>query len=62
MPPFKLEAAELTGIIAFIRAGFDQTASVRVGDAARGRALFEGKGDCAACHRVAAAGHAPRRT
>lgn len=52
MPPFKLEAAELTGVIAFIRAGFDQTASVKVGDAARGRALFEGKGDCAACHRV----------
>jgi putative heme-binding domain-containing protein len=52
MPPFKLEPAELAGVIAFIRAGFDQTSSVRVGDAARGRALYEGKGDCAACHRV----------
>jgi putative heme-binding domain-containing protein len=52
MPPFKLEPAELTGIVAFIRAGFDQTASVRVGDAARGRALYDGKGGCAACHRV----------
>lgn len=52
MPPFKLEPAELTGIIAFIRAGFDQTASVRVGDAARGRAVFDGKGGCATCHRV----------
>jgi putative heme-binding domain-containing protein len=52
MPPFKLEPAELAGVIAFIRAGFDQTASVRVGDAARGRALYDGKGDCAACHRV----------
>jgi putative heme-binding domain-containing protein len=52
MPPFKLEPAELTGIVAFIRAGFDQTASVRVGDPVRGRALFEGKGDCGSCHRV----------
>ena len=52
MPPFKLEPAELAGVVAFIRAGFDQTASVRVGDPARGRVLFEGKGDCGSCHRV----------
>ena len=52
MPPFKLEPAELTGVVAFIRAGFDQTASVRVGDAARGRTLYDGKGGCAACHRL----------
>ena len=52
MPPFKLEPSELAGVIAFIRAGFDQTASVRVGDSARGRAVFDGKGGCAACHRV----------
>jgi cytochrome c oxidase cbb3-type subunit III len=52
MPPFKLEPAELAGVIAFIRAGFDQTVSVRVGDPARGRSVYEGKGDCAACHRV----------
>lgn len=52
MPAFKLAPAELTGVIAYIRAGFDQTSSVRVGDAARGRALYDGKGDCAACHRV----------
>jgi putative heme-binding domain-containing protein len=52
MPPFKLEPAELAGIVAFIRAGFDQTVSVRVGDPARGRSVYEGKGDCAACHRV----------
>jgi len=58
MPPFKLEAAELTGIIAFIRAGFDTSASIRVGDATRGRDVFEGKGECATCHRVA--GRGPR--
>jgi putative heme-binding domain-containing protein len=58
MPAFRLEPADLTGIIAFIRAGFDTSASVRVGDAARGRAVFQGKGECGTCHRVA--GQGPR--
>jgi putative heme-binding domain-containing protein len=58
MPPFALQPSELTGIVAFIRAGFDTTASVRVGDATRGRAIFEGKGQCATCHRVT--GRGPR--
>ena len=50
---------ELTGIIAFIRAGFDVSgAAVKVGDAARGRQLFDGKGACATCHRVN--GNGPR--
>lgn len=56
MPPFTLDAAELTGIIAFIRAGFDTSTSVKIGNAASGRALFEGKGECATCHRVAGTG------
>jgi putative heme-binding domain-containing protein len=58
MPPFRLQPSELTGIVAFIRAHFDTTAAVRVGDAARGRAIFEGKGTCSTCHRVN--GHGPR--
>jgi cytochrome c oxidase cbb3-type subunit III len=58
MPPVPLTPAELTGVVAFIRAGFDQTASVKVGDAGRGRAVFEGKGACGACHRVS--GRGPR--
>jgi putative heme-binding domain-containing protein len=58
MPPFKLTASELTGIVAFIRAGFDTTASVRVGEPSRGRVIFEGKGACGTCHRVA--GRGPR--
>jgi cytochrome c oxidase cbb3-type subunit III len=58
MPPFRLQPAELTGIVAFIRAGFDTTATVRVGDAERGRAVFEGKGACGTCHRVE--GRGPR--
>lgn len=57
MPPFVLQPAELTGLVAFIRAGFDPgSAAVRVGDAQRGRALFAGKAECASCHRVAGTG------
>jgi putative heme-binding domain-containing protein len=56
MPPFAFQPSELTGIVAFIRAGFDTTASIRVGNAARGRTTFEGKGQCATCHRVAGKG------
>lgn len=59
MPPFALQPPELTGIIAFIRAGLDVAATaVRVGHPERGRELFEGKGGCAACHRVG--GRGPR--
>jgi putative heme-binding domain-containing protein len=53
MPGFKLQPAELTGIVAFIRAGFDAaSAAVRVGNTARGQTLFDGKAACATCHRV----------
>ena len=56
MPPFKLAPADLAGIVAYIRAGFDTTPPVRTGDAARGRVIFDGKGECASCHRVAGRG------
>src|SRR5262245_37583755 len=53
MPPFVLRPEELVAIVAFIRAGFDPaSASVRVGDAVRGRALFHAKAECSQCHRV----------
>jgi putative heme-binding domain-containing protein len=53
MPAFDFQPFELDGIVAYIRAGFDPNGvAVRVGDAARGRVLFEGAGDCASCHRV----------
>jgi cytochrome c oxidase cbb3-type subunit III len=58
MPPFKLQPPELTGIVAFIRAGFDTTGPVKIGDAARGKTIFEGKGNCMSCHRVS--GRGPR--
>jgi putative heme-binding domain-containing protein len=56
MPPFALTAADLTGIIAYMRAGFDGSASIQVGDAARGKELFEGKGNCGSCHRAGPSG------
>lgn len=53
MPPSSLQPAEVTALIAFIRAGFDPNARpVRIGDAARGQALFNGKAACNTCHRV----------
>jgi putative heme-binding domain-containing protein len=57
MPPFELDDAEMAGITAYLRNmnRFD-TAGVNAGDASRGRAIFEGKGDCVACHRVAGRG------
>jgi putative heme-binding domain-containing protein len=57
MPPFALDSAEMAGIIAYVRNmnAFD-TAGVKTGDAARGRAVFTGKGNCTSCHRVGATG------
>jgi cytochrome c oxidase cbb3-type subunit III len=53
MPPFSLQPTEVSAVIAFIRAGFDPAGTaVKVGNAARGRQLFEGKGTCNSCHRV----------
>ena len=57
MQAFRFDAAELAGIIAYLRSmnTFD-AGSVRSGDAGRGRVLFEGKGGCTRCHRVGAQG------
>lgn len=53
MPAFNLRDAELNGLIAFIRAGFDPSGvAIRIGDQAVGQAIFEGRGDCNECHRV----------
>lgn len=57
MPPSPLQPAEVTGIIAFIRAGFDPAGRpVRIGTAARGQSVVDGKGGCLACHRVGGRG------
>ena len=53
MPPFTLTQTEIGTLVAFIRAGFDVSgAAVKIGNPARGQALFSGKGACASCHRV----------
>jgi cytochrome c oxidase cbb3-type subunit III len=53
MPAFRLATAELNGLVAFIRAGFDvEGTAVRIGNAELGQAVFAGKGGCTDCHRV----------
>ena len=52
MPGFALQPSEVDGLIAFIRAGFDVSATVKLGHPQRGQALFDGRGGCATCHRV----------
>lgn len=57
MPPFALQPAEMTGIIAFIRAGFDPAGRpVKIGTASRGQAIVAGKGNCLTCHRIGGEG------
>lgn len=53
MPPFRFDPSEVTAIVAYIRnmRNFDAHAGTQ-GDAARGKAWFEGAGGCANCHRV----------
>ena len=56
MPPFRLQPAELDALIAFVRSGFDVSATpFKVGDAERGKAVY-GKAACATCHRVGGLG------
>jgi putative heme-binding domain-containing protein len=57
MPPFALDDTDMAGIIAYLRNmnTFD-TATVKSGDPARGRAVFEGKGACMTCHRIGRTG------
>lgn len=52
MLAFDLDAAEMTGIVAYLRNMNYEVDAVTVGDPARGRVVFEGKGDCLSCHRV----------
>ena len=58
MPPFDLDTAESTGIIAYLRNMTYEADVVALGDGLRGRILFEGSGECSSCHRVS--GQGPR--
>ena len=53
MPSFAFSPAEVNGLVAFIRAGFDPGGTaVKVGNIDRGKQVFAAKGACASCHRV----------
>jgi putative heme-binding domain-containing protein len=57
MPAFALDNAEIAGIIAYLRnMNVFDAAAVKIGDAARGRGIFDGKGACTSCHRIGVAG------
>ena len=64
MPPSSFSETQAATIVAYLRSRAPASgragaaADARRGDVARGKALFEGKGECATCHRVN--GNGPR--
>ena len=53
MLPFTFGASELTGIVAYLRNMNSFNAQgMMMGDAVRGKALFEGAGNCGSCHAI----------
>jgi putative heme-binding domain-containing protein len=53
MPPFKFDAADLTGLVAYLRnMNSIDRGSLRPGDAAHGQVVVETKGACLSCHRI----------
>jgi putative heme-binding domain-containing protein len=57
MPPSNLPEASRRALAAYIRSMRSTgAATTMAGDIGRGRAVFEGKGDCIRCHRVRAKG------
>jgi len=53
MPPNNISEVNAGNIVAYLRSIAAATRSTSAaGDAGRGQAIFEGKGDCASCHRV----------
>jgi putative heme-binding domain-containing protein len=53
MPAFHLDDADLTGLVAYLRnMNSIDRGSLKPGDAARGKLVFEGRGACLSCHRV----------
>jgi putative heme-binding domain-containing protein len=53
MPKFTFNAAELIGLVAYLRnMGTFNAGNVVLGDPMRGQAVFETRGRCATCHRL----------
>ena len=53
---WQLSDPEVPMVAAFVRSLGRRTAEAGAGDAARGRAIYDGKGGCAACHIVSGKG------
>jgi putative heme-binding domain-containing protein len=57
MPPNNLSAVNAGNIVAYLRSLAAEKRSTTVaGDPVRGKAIFEGKGNCGSCHRVQGTG------
>jgi putative heme-binding domain-containing protein len=57
MPPNKLSEIQIATTVAYLRSlSATEPLTSLPGDAARGRALVEGKGNCLSCHRIGANG------
>ena len=57
MPATNMSDVQAGKIVAYLRSVADSRKSVAAaGDAARGKAIFDGKGACATCHRVNGSG------
>lgn len=52
MSPSSMSDAARRSLVGFIRSMHDSSSASATPDAARGRAVFEGKGGCVSCHRV----------
>jgi cytochrome c oxidase cbb3-type subunit III len=52
MPPFDMTPQQISSLIAYFGFLRASVAANAVGNAARGEALFAGKGGCTACHRI----------
>jgi len=57
MPPNNISEINAANIVAYLRTIATETRSTSApGDAGRGKAIYEGKGACASCHRVKGTG------
>lgn len=54
MPPGNFHEHQITALIAYLRSmsSLPTDSAIPLGDAARGKIIFEGKGGCLSCHRV----------
>ena len=61
MPPVNMPEEQAVRIVAYLRSvAATKRSTSAAGDAVRGKALFEGKGQCVTCHRVERRGRPPR--